>query len=49
MPVVGGEHAYSFRALRPTDSFVCSLAIVLGCACVVAFEAVVLPRQWSLS
>ncbi len=43
MPVVGGEHAYSLRALGPTASFVCTWAIVLGYVSVVAFEAVALP------
>lgn len=43
MPVVGGEHAYSMRALGRTASFVCTWAILLGYASVVAFEAVALP------
>jgi amino acid transporter len=43
MPVVGGEHAYSLRALGPAGSFVCTWAIVLGYASVVAFEAAALP------
>ncbi|WP_129114235.1 APC family permease [Halegenticoccus tardaugens] len=43
MPYVGGEHAYSLRALGPVGSFVCTWAIVLGYVSVVAFEAVALP------
>jgi amino acid transporter len=43
MPVVGGEHAYSMRALGATASFICTWAILLGYVSVVAFEAVALP------
>jgi APA family basic amino acid/polyamine antiporter len=43
MPVVGGEHAYSLRALGPTGSFICTWAIIFGYVTVVAFEAVALP------
>ena len=43
MPVVGGEHAYSMRALGRTAAFFCTWAILLGYASVVAFEAVALP------
>ena len=43
MPLVGGEHVYSYRALGRTASFVCTWAILLGYASVVAFEAVALP------
>jgi APA family basic amino acid/polyamine antiporter len=43
MPLVGGEHVYSARALGRTASFVCTWAILLGYASVVAFEAVALP------
>jgi amino acid transporter len=43
MPQVGGEHVYSGRALGRTASFVCTWAILLGYASVVAFEAVALP------
>jgi amino acid transporter len=43
IPVVGGEHAYSLRALGPTASFVCTWAIIFGYLAVVAFEAVALP------
>ena len=43
MPEVGGEHVYSLRALGRSASFVCTWAILLGYASVVAFEAVALP------
>lgn len=43
MPNVGGEHVYSARALGRTVSFVCTWAILLGYASVIAFEAVALP------
>ena len=43
MPVVGGEHAYSMRALGPAGSFACTWAIIFGYVSVVAFEAVALP------
>ncbi len=43
MPQVGGEHAYSLRALGPGASFVCTWAIVFGYVSVVAFEVVALP------
>jgi amino acid transporter len=43
MPQAGGEHVYSHRALGATASFVCTWAILLGYASVVAFEAVALP------
>ena len=43
MPQAGGEHVYSHRALGATASFICTWAILLGYASVVAFEAVALP------
>jgi len=43
MPLVGGEHVYSFRALGVTGSFICTWSIILGYVSVVAFEAVALP------
>ena len=43
MPLVGGEHVYSRRALGTTASFVCTWALLLGYVSVVAFEAVALP------
>ncbi|MFT4926511.1 MAG: APA family basic amino acid/polyamine antiporter [Phenylobacterium sp.] len=43
MPDVGGEHAYSLRALGKTASFYCTWSIVFAYVSVVAFEAVALP------
>ena len=43
MPLVGGEHAYSLRALGPGASFICTWAIIFGYHSVVAFEVVALP------
>lgn len=43
MPEVGGEHAYSLRALGKTTSFYCTWSIVFAYVSVVAFEAVALP------
>jgi amino acid transporter len=43
MPVVGGEHEYSLRALGRLGSFVCTWAIVFVYVSVCAFEAVALP------
>ncbi|WP_436347275.1 APC family permease [Natronorubrum sp. FCH18a] len=43
MPLVGGEHVYSLRALGPIGSFVCTWSIVFGYVTVAAFEAVALP------
>ncbi|SDK59091.1 APC family permease [Natronorubrum texcoconense] len=43
MPLVGGEHVYSLRALGPIGSFICTWAIIFGYVTVAAFEAVALP------
>jgi APA family basic amino acid/polyamine antiporter len=43
MPVVGGEHEYSLRAMGRLGSFVCTWAIVFVYVSVCAFEAVALP------
>jgi APA family basic amino acid/polyamine antiporter len=43
MPVVGGEHEYSLRALGRLGSFICTWAIVFVYVSVCAFEAVALP------
>lgn len=43
MPLTGGEHIYSHRALGIGGSFFCTWAIILGYISVVAFEAVALP------
>lgn len=44
MPEVGGEHAYSLRALGRDASFLCTWAIAYAYVAVVAFEAVALPN-----
>ncbi len=43
MPLAGGEHVYSYRALGRHFSFVCTWAILLAYVSVVTFEAVALP------
>ena len=43
MPLAGGEHVYSYRALGRSASFVCTWAILLAYVSVVTFEAVALP------
>lgn len=43
MPLAGGEHVYSYRALGRNLSFVCTWAILLAYVSVVTFEAVALP------
>jgi APA family basic amino acid/polyamine antiporter len=43
MPVVGGEHEYSLRALGRHGSFICTWAIVFVYVSVCAFEAVAMP------
>ena len=43
MPLTGGEHVYSYRALGMGASFICTWSIILGYVSVVAFEAVALP------
>lgn len=43
MPLVGGEHVFSYRAMGITPSFICTWAIILGYVSVAAFEAVALP------
>ncbi len=43
MPITGGEHIYSYRAMGVKWSFVCTWAMLLGYISVVAFEAVALP------
>lgn len=43
MPVTGGEHTYTHRALGVNVSFICSWSILFGYFSVVAFEAVALP------
>ncbi|MDR1779003.1 MAG: APC family permease [Clostridiales Family XIII bacterium] len=43
MPLCGGEHVFSLRALGKGSSFVCTWAIILGYVGVVAFEACAFP------
>jgi APA family basic amino acid/polyamine antiporter len=42
MPLAGGEHVYSYRALGRGASFVCTWALIFAYVTVVAFEAVAL-------
>lgn len=42
MPLAGGEHVYSYRALGRGASFMCTWALILAYVTVVAFEAVAL-------
>lgn len=43
MPQCGGEHVFSYRAMGPIGSFICTWAIVLGYVSVACFEACALP------
>lgn len=43
MPQCGGEHVFSYKALGPIGSFICTWAIILGYVSVVCFEACALP------
>ncbi len=43
MPECGGEHIFSYRAMGPIGSFICTWAIILGYVSVVCFEACALP------
>ncbi|PIE47132.1 MAG: amino acid permease [Gammaproteobacteria bacterium] len=43
MPITGGEHIYTHRAMGTHVSFLCSWSILFGYISVVAFEAVALP------
>lgn len=43
MPLVGGEHVYSYRAMGDLGSFICTWAILLGYVSVAAFESVAFP------
>lgn len=43
MPVTGGEHTYTYRAMGVHASFFCSWMMLFGYLSVVAFEAVALP------
>ena len=39
MPQCGGEHVFSYKAMGPTGSFICTWAIILGYVGVTCFEA----------
>ncbi|MFI3177909.1 MAG: APC family permease [Eubacteriales bacterium] len=43
MPQSGGEHVFSFKAMGPLGSFICTWAIILGYVGVVCFEACAFP------
>lgn len=43
MPQCGGEHVFSFRAMGPTGSFICTWAIILAYVGCTSFEACALP------
>lgn len=43
MPITGGEHTYTYRAMGVHISFICSWCILFGYLSIVAFEAVALP------
>lgn len=43
MPQCGGEHVFSYRAMGPIGSFICTWAIILGYISVVCFESCALP------
>lgn len=43
MPQCGGEHVFSYRAMGPTGSFVCTWGIILGYVGVACFEACAFP------
>ena len=43
MPKTGGEHLFSYKALGPTGSFICTWALILSYVGVVCYEAVSLP------
>lgn len=43
MPQCGGEHVFSYKAIGPVGSFICTWAIILGYVGVVCFEACALP------
>ena len=43
MPKCGGEHVFSYKAMGPMGSFICTWAIVLSYIGVVCYEAVSFP------
>lgn len=43
MPQCGGEHVFSYKAMGPTGSFVCTWGIIFGYVAVVCYEACAFP------
>ena len=43
MPQCGGEHVFSYKAMGPNGSFICTWAIILGYVSVTCFEACAFP------
>lgn len=43
LPLAGGEHVYTYKAMGRVASFIATWAIILGYVSVIAFEAVALP------
>ena len=43
MPQCGGEHVFSYKAMGPIGSYICTWAIILGYVSVACFEACALP------
>ena len=43
LPQCGGEHVFSYKAMGPTGSFICTWGIIFGYVSVACFEAVSLP------
>ena len=43
MPLTGGEHVYSYKALGKTASFICTWSLVLTYISVVALQAAAIP------
>ncbi|MDY3121752.1 APC family permease [Suipraeoptans intestinalis] len=43
LPQCGGEHVFSYKAMGPTGSFICTWGIILGYVGVVCFEACAFP------
>ncbi|WP_200411676.1 APC family permease [Virgibacillus salexigens] len=43
LPLAGGEHVYTYKAMGRVASFIATWSIILGYVSVVAFEAVALP------
>ncbi len=43
LPQCGGEHVFSYKAMGPTGSFICTWGIIFGYVGVVCFEACAFP------